>query len=722
MTHYERCPYEKPSLKNLNIKEDYNTEDDDIVGLFYLPCFNASKQYDRAVGYFRASIYRELGEPLLDFALNGGKIRLVCSPDLPEAEETAARAGYERRTAAELCGDQRDLVPLFQEMLKNEDETDCLSMLSLLIENGSLDLYIAIRSKGLYHRKVGCFSDGDAFLTFSGSANETLTAITIPQNWGNDEEFDVFKSWGSEYEARKANKKRNYLNQLFSGGTTNTAVRIISIVEREFLAKYRKQSTLEDCRPGSQRRGARGSSRDLLPKPYPFQVEAINAWEGANKRGILAMATGTGKTITALFAIKKILSQGIPVLILVPSTLLLEQWSTEIGRFYPDVPILKAGGNHDWKAQDSKRLFVLDIKKPRIILSTMQTASTPDFIEFISQANMIALIADEVHRLGSEQGRSILKIPFTFLLGLSATPERLFDPEGSKALSDAFGVKPVFEMQIGGTVKISDTESVPVIGKFLSRYYYYFMTIQLTKEEQEEWDRLTIEIRNLYARGINLNEVDETRKHSADKLKLLLIQRARIAKGARNKVECVSEIINKRYPEGGRWIVYCDDEQQLDIVYSRIKKDCPTLPIYKYHSRMSKEQRNYALNWFIESSGIIVSIRCLDEGVDIPNADGAIILASSKNPREYIQRRGRVLRKAKGKKLATIVDTIVTPSPEIECDAPFSLIKAELVRAWEFANYSENKEISHSLWELCMKYNVNIESDGSLGEENIGED
>jgi len=712
----------KPSLRSIGIKEDYNTEDDNIIGAFYEPCFLVSKEYDRAVGYFRASIYRELGEPLLDFALRGGKIRLVCSPDLPKPEEDAARDGYEKREGLALKNISDDLIQVVQEMLKDDGEADCLSMLSALIENGSLDLYIALREKGLYHRKVGCFFDGTDYVAFSGSSNETLNAVAPPENWGNDEEFDVFRSWGSEYEVRKAKKKRDYLGQLFSGGTPNTKVRRITEVEREFLAIHRRFSVLEDGRPGAQNRTKRAPEKCQLYKPFTYQLEAIKAWDNHRRIGILAMATGTGKTATSLFAIKPLVEGGIPVLVVVPSNLLLEQWAKEIQRFYPGVPLLLAGGEHDWKAVDSKRMFVMDIKKPRILLSTMQTASTVDFLTFIAQAKEIGLVADEVHRLGSEQGRKILRIPFTFRLGLSATPERLYDPEGSRALEDAFGKDPVFELQIGSNVRIGDEASTPILGRFLSRYNYFFETVPLNMTELDEWNQATLEIKKLSARASGSEDTRTSPSEIEERIKLLLIKRSRIAKNAENKVRLASEIVKKRYPLNGRWIIYCDNEAQLDDVMLRLRADFPKIDFYKYHSKMPTDQRVSALMSFIDSPSIIVSIRCLDEGVDVPNADGAIILASSKNPREYIQRRGRVLRKAAGKRIATIVDTIVTPPSEIERDVPFSLIKGELVRAWEFARNSENKEVTHDLWDLCLKYNVDIGLDGISGEESSEEE
>jgi hypothetical protein len=183
-------------------------------------------------------------------------------------------------------------------------------MLRVLIENGSLDLYIAVKFGGIYHRKIGIFYDShENMVVFSGSGNETQRAVSSIEDWSNDEEFDLYKSWGSEFESSKALRKALYLERLFDGGTKNTRVRAINDLERNALAKYRSYSNLEDCRKGAkmrdmQRKKQQSSNAISL---YYYQTQAIEAWESAGRLGILSMATGTGKTITALSAISKLI-------------------------------------------------------------------------------------------------------------------------------------------------------------------------------------------------------------------------------------------------------------------------------------------------------------------------------------------------------------------------------------------------------------------------------
>ena len=461
------------------------------------------------------------------------------------------------------------------------------------------------------------------------------------------------------------------------------------------------------------------NSADNELSPRYFQYEAINAWEAANRVGILSMATGTGKTITALFAASNLLKDGRLVLIVVPSKILLNQWYQALRGLYPDIPILLAGGNNNWRRNNLKDVFTSEISLPRIILATMGTASTNDFLEFFSQAKNPILIADEVHRLGSPNNRRILSvIDFKEKLGLSATPERLFDPEGDEILKNTFGAVPVFDLPLGGMVNLSKEKKVPVLGTFLCRYDYDFEVIHLTKEEQKDWDEITTQIHRIFS--IESSKIKALSKEQSlfsknIRLKSLLIKRSRILKNAEEKINCARRVISSRYPQEGRWIIYCDNGMQLEKVARTLVDNNSFINLLTYHSKMDSFSKEAALKYIENRPGIIVSIRCLDEGVDIPSVDGALILASSTNPREYIQRRGRVLRKAVNKRKATIIDSIVLPNSSFANDNdPAPMIQSELARAYEFASHADNVDVTHRLWKLCQEYNVDLNHDSGL--------
>jgi len=714
----------KKSLKDIYLEPDYNPDENDIIKEFYAPCLKVSIKYDRAVGYFRANIYRELGEDLLDFVSRGGKVRILCSPDIPEKDESFAREGYDSRGKRNPNEIENDFIKVLESMSQDPDERDCLEMLRLLIEKEALELFIASREGGIFHRKVGAFFDEyDNVVVFSGSGNETYMAVCSFEYWGNDEEFDVYRSWGENYEIKKVKRKLEYLRNLYEGKNKYTKVRPLNQLERDYISKFRTYNHLEDCRKGARKRS---NSRDPMIQngnisPYHYQKEAIEDWKDSERIGILAMATGTGKTITALFAISGIINEGRPILILVPTNILLSQWHKEVRNIYPNVPIMLAGKGHNWKNNPHKRTFISDIPLPKIIIATMKSASSDDFIEYFKQAEDPILIADEVHRLGSPTNRKILSsIKFKERLGLSATPERLYDAQGNQALTMAFGDSPVYNLDIGDKVKISDKDEkeIPILGNFLSRYNYYFETVSLTQAEQEKWDNLTKQINKLIA----MKKDKEESIFDNDNIKLKLIKRSRIIKNAEQKIECACKIVSEKYPANGKWIVYCEDENQLDQVSNALKRLNRYSIILTYHSNMPEHEKERNLNFIENNPAIIVSIRCLDEGVDIPTIDGAVVLASSKNPREYVQRRGRVLRKSKDKKISTIIDCIVTPNISVEEVDTLPIIKAEINRAYNFSQHAENKGITHELWLLARKYDVNIESDYEFGLEDDEED
>lgn len=729
----------KCDLREFSPKSEYNTEDDFIVSDFYAPCLARSTKYDRAVGYFRANIYRELGEDLLIFAKRGGKVRLICSPDIPEPDEEAAREGYELRGKRTEVDQEITLLDILRRMSKDPKERDCLDMLRLLIEKGSMELFVATRSGGIYHRKVGVFYDTcENYLAFSGSGNETQRAVSEIEDWANDEEFDVYRSWGTEFEKHKAESKARYFQKLLSVGTANTKVRPLNTVEHEEISKYRSHSDFDDCLPGARERSKKtnvAKDKKALKyeaiingrkvKPYYYQQIAIEQWENNQHIGMLSMATGTGKTFTALFALNKFINEGRLAVILVPSKLLLDQWKENISEFYPGVPLLLAGGGNNWKINSMKRIFISTIKQPKIILATMATASSADFTAFLKQSPNPILIADEAHRIGSTKYREILnEIKFKERLGLSATPERLFDDEGNEAITKTFGDKPVYLLPIGGKVKLSeeDEDEIPILGNFLAKYNYYFDTVYLTPEEQNDWNELTVEIKQLIGRHPELMQGTGS-AGDQQKLELLYINRSRILKRAERKVDMACNAISEKYKEDSRWIIYCEDEDQMNSVASAIREQNRDLAVLIYHSKMDESERDRTLQYFERHPSVIISIRCLDEGIDIPIVDGALILASSTNPRQYIQRRGRVLRKAKGKRLATIIDALVLPDITGE-DDQLPVVRSELSRAWNFAKNAENSEITHELWEIGIRYGADLIKDEGVSlmeEESVEE-
>jgi len=280
------------------------------------------------------------------------------------------------------------------------------------------------------------------------------------------------------------------------------------------------------------------------------------------------------------------------------------------------------------------------------------------------------LIADEVHQVGSEKYSDVLTIVAGKRLGLSATPERYGDAIGTERLLEYFG--PILPTRFTLRDAIEAKRLVP--------YEYFPHTVDLTETEADSYRKLTLAITRLASRRI-------AAEGSADRLKTLLIKRARIAKSAAKKIPLAVEIIRREWERGQRWLVYCEDQRQLAALRQGIAS--VGLVCSEYHTQMVADSEA-TLEWLSEHSGILLSIRCLDEGVDIPSVSHALIVASSQNPRQFIQRRGRVLRSAPGKSLATIHDVLVVPNGLASEAGQVSLARAEILRALEFSRDALN--------------------------------
>jgi superfamily II DNA or RNA helicase len=286
-------------------------------------------------------------------------------------------------------------------------------------------------------------------------------------------------------------------------------------------------------------------------------------------------------------------------------------------------------------------------------------------------SNRVGVIADEVHRLGSQEAQTILGwLDAPARLGLSATPERANDPGGTQAIMEYFG-------GIIDRYTLADA----LDDKVLAPYVYQPDWVSLGEPEQERWNELTSQIRRLHAMAQRSDAQIET----SSRLRMKLIERSRIAKNAAAKVPKAAELIDSQYRTGQKWLVYCDNQVQLRAVVAALQDR--GLASWEYHRQMAGSPEA-TLRLFDSNGGIIVAIKCLDEGVDIPSATHALILSSSRNPREFIQRRGRVLRRSPGKTIAMLLDVLVLPEVTDSGDPTLSLTLGELARAHQFAEWS----------------------------------
>ena len=678
-------------LSNINFEKTYRTSSSySILDTFLKPCYENSIIYDRAAGYFTSGILDLIVYELKDFAQRGGKLRLICSTQIDPEDVNAMAKGYKLR---------EDLIEKnIHSEVDNLMKLDSLKfeILASLIALNVMEIKIAIRKGGgIYHEKIGIFKDdcGNT-LSFKGSANETLSAWS---NTGNYESIDVYPSWDLNDHERSISHSI-YFDRLWENLDSDNELIVIPFphILKEFLQKKAKNS-IDEIKWDSLKRLNVSSSEEVIRTMYDHQRRALDAWKLNNYCGILEHATGSGKTFTAINAIKQHYNEdsGFQVLVLVPSILLLEQWYDEISDEISDINILCAGGgNNKWNKQKLLPKYIKYLpSQKRLVLATYDTASKPDFFNAFNSTDKLLLVADECHRSGSSKYSMVFNINAKKRLGLSATPERYEDEIGTEKILKYFTsiIHPPYTLNDA----IRDERLTP--------YEYHPELINLLPQEQDDWLILTKQIKKEYAK---LATDSDGNKIESFRIKKLLIDRKSILKSCHDKISYALDIVSKNYQTGQKWLIYCENSSHLEEIKRVLKVKYPCL---EYHSKMIGSRKE-TLNYFNDFSGIMLSIKCLDEGIDIPDISHAIILASSNNPREFIQRRGRVLRKALFKTKAVIYDTIVAPnSPEdAKQDSDLQGILAnEMRRALEFSENALNMSSKIKLLKIKIDHLIN---------------
>lgn len=648
-------------LADLDLRSDYRSGRDALLNDFYIPCLQESSTYDRAVGYFSSALIYATATAYSDFAQRKGRMRLICSPALIRNDYDAMVDGEARRGIAQGAIDE-ELV----EILRYPMAAPAAVLLGTLVAADLLEVRIAFSDDddGIFHEKLGIFTDDTGRrVSFVGSINETFAAWTR-----NQEAFDAFGSWWGESELLRTRHHASNFEHLWAGDDPGARTCAVSQITRDRLREFEAdsvESAIEQYRMAHEpkRRGRR---------LFPHQRDVLASWEANSYRGIVNFATGAGKTLTAIEAVRRWTQHGHPAIILVPGKELHRQWAIELRKDFPEAVVLRAGAGAnvpEWEkllpafTKDSSPGSVASI-----ILVTNATFATANFQSRLTNAGSVLLVADEVHRTGSPSVlAALLNTPAAATLGLSATYERKFDADGTTSLLQYYG--PVLEPVIGLAEAIAAGMLVP--------YDYYLHTLRLEDDEYAKYQDFTERIRRLsgFAEG-DAGHPDQSH------LRMLLIQRARILKQARGKVGLALEVLHDEYRDGDRWLVYCDDMVQL----GHVVEGCLAmgLPALEFHSGMIGD-RDAVLESLRSVGGVVVAIRCLDEGVDIPAADKALILASSTIEREYIQRRGRVLRRSDEKLSASVHDLLLVD------DGGGALTRGEAVRALEFSTLARNR-------------------------------
>ena len=731
---------------------------------FFSDCLCNASQFDLMLGFFSSSAINILADGFASFLYNGGRMNLIINDILTEQDKIAIAKG-ELDTP----------IPFFDiadiEKLKNilsERDIHFFECLTWLIRNNRLDIKIItpISGVGISHTKTGVFSDGVNKVGFDGSCNFSRSALI-----DNIESLIVSCDWDGNTSAATINEIKNEFDLVFSGKDENVvfvpADKVKTHIVESFQNKELKDLLEDEYRFIQQdiankslsksvikaldkaknkveieiekikKRGENAEPMDFGKPRFPYdsgpreyQKKAFENWKNNKQKGLFAMATGTGKTITSLNCLLEIYNKSgcYKAIILVPTITLVEQWEIECRKFNFSTIIKVCSKYNNWKSSVANlRLLEMtntDNKLSYIIISTYASFVRSNVFMDLNQfpKNKLLLIADEAHNMGGGlMAQRLSDIKYLRRIGLSATPDRQFDDVGNRKLMDFFGCADNY------TFEYSMAEAIQ--NGALCRYYYYPHIVRLTEYEMTEYVDISKKIVKIM--GFQDSE-------SQERLKMLLLKRKRIIHKAANKMSAFQQIVqqhmnqkgNLKYtlvyvPEGNKpdnfeadlfdqadTILSDPDTEHLIDDFTRIVRDMDPHIIVRQFTSESAD-RDAMLKGFADGSiDVLTSMKCLDEGVDVPRSELAIFCASTGNPRQFIQRRGRVLRTHKDKRFAVIHDLIVIPDNvfDEECyNLEKNLVQSELRRVRDFALLSENlNDTDNELQEVLNHYNLSI--------------
>lgn len=724
---------------------------------FFNDCLENSKEFDLQLGYFSSATISVLADGFATFISNGGKMRLVINHIVSEEDKDAISKGVQ--------GGIIDCFYLtnFESLRQTFDEyqQQFFECLAFLIYNKRIGICIIKprNKKGISHTKSGQFRDGDSITSFTGSANFTISGL-----FNNLEEIKIDRSDSidmmvqkrimsqrDEFDTIMNGKKKNveYLSpeKLVSAITTNYGDKDIEEL-LDVEAKLRKIKHERAVRERQQGKNVVCEVHDIAPSfPYPqgpreYQKIAFENWKNNKQKGLFAMATGTGKTITSLNCLFEIYQRKgyYKAIIFVPTITLVNQWEQECRKFRFSNITKVYSKNLTWRDEVERILFNEKYKTDKepevsyIIISTYASYAREKVFNVLNgfDKKRLLLIADECHNMGSGSLVKRLKdIPYLRRIGLSATPERQFDDEGNEKLRKFFGSEESY------TYEYSMEEAINK--GVLCKYMYYPHLVQLTQEEMDAYVELTDRIAKYF--NFDKGRFDDI----DDKLKMLLLARKRIVHKAERKLDVFKNIIEKRYQTKGNLkytLVYVPEGNMPDYIGSNddfdrsedIGDDNDAEHLINQYTQVVTEvddhvtvrkfvsgqkDREEILSDFADGKlQVLTSMKCLDEGVDVPRSELAIFCSSTGNPRQFIQRRGRVLRTHPDKKMAELHDLVVVPELNPNSTSfrmEQSLLRGELMRVNNFALLSENPSFSEmELRDVMNHYGLNLYNNNHL--------
>ena len=724
-----------------SIDRDYKTGSENEPMQFYLDGLANSKEFSLLLGYFSSSAINLLSVGFATFISKGGKMKMVIN-HLLSAKDKEAVWRVEDNPNEIRVFDLTDVVSLGRVL--DEYDTHFFECLAYLISEKRIEIKV-IRpknGKGIAHYKSGVFSDGQETVGYQASCNFTYYGLSE-----NIEQLEAFLSWENGRSNKLIKKQIKLIDDYFN--EKDEDVEYVSVSEIEVVLKDRfgkkdisellvqeellikkKQSLISNpkikktiAKLYSDIEVIRRSPRfPYAEGPREYQINAYNKWVENDFKGMFAMATGTGKTITSLNCLlNEFKKTGIyRAIITVPTTALVEQWKKECSKFNFK-NIITVSSKENW---DNNLAFFNTASKlidnSYIVIVTYASLPRPKFQSYFTQLPKdTILIADETHNLGS-QGllRLLPNIHLEKRIGLSATPNRKFDELGNQTIQEFFNDQPPY------IVSYSMEEALNI--GWLCKYTYYPHIVKLTDQEMEKYKELSLQLLRM-----GLFDKETGAFKSTPEIEKKLLERKRIIHKAANKLEAFKAILRSEFdkrknlkytliyvPEGIEtsfderdYSIETDDENKLINEYTKAVSQTDDSVMVKQFTANSSNREEILNNFEQSNIHVLTSMKCLDEGVDVPRSELAIFCASTGNPRQFIQRRGRVLRLHKDKIHATIHDLVVVPeiSDENTFEMERNLVKKELERVVDFANLALNKTDTYEkLKSILDYYNLNL--------------
>lgn len=695
---------------------------------FFTKAFSNSSYLDIGLGYFSSACFNVLACGFARFIVNGGVMRMYINPNLSEED-------YNLLKNKDIEGFRQRIIQSYDRLFKVLSKHDELffKCLSYLIREQRIEIKIAVlKEGGIAHEKFGVFTDTqNQEVAFTGSMNLTAAGLTR-----NIESVDCICSWTNEEAQRRIKCYHDDFNNIWEERNPDVTIFSSDVFCNEMQMRY--PSTTIDEIVQLEKEVIESLPKNIpsyyadkphfpskFSKPFPYQIEAYNNWCSRGKQGIFAMATGTGKTITSLnCALEEYYNDDYyRLVILVPSLALVEQWEEEASNFNFRNIITVSSDNSEWRSKVVEIMNKISRGKnvDYVIISTYQSFVIKDFQVLLPRiAKDAILIADEAHNIGSKQVRQAFRaLTIQRRIALSATPQRVYDEEGTKEIESFFSDTYPYTYSFSMRRAIKEER--------LMAYLYFPRLAYLDEDEMEKYAYYTRQLLQLY------NEHKEAFS-DPEKAQNLLMQRKNVLHKARQKMNVYKNIIEEI---GEDKLKYCFvysaagkrtttegkddeviDEQILKQMLAITKQTFHNVRCNSYTSNDSKILRKQKLEAFANGQiDILFAKNCLDEGVDVPRAEYGIFTSSTGNPRQFIQRRGRLLRKHKDKHFAYIYDIIVSPnfsSPHYDKKCwkmEKHLVEGEIRRVANFACLASNYYTGamNALQEVLSFYQIDLD-------------